>query len=101
VLPHAEEATDEERQPDSYVGSMADGVRQGDGKYTWSDGSSYTGPYVDGKKHGSGTLTFNDGSSYTGMFVHGQISGQGTMHFKNGVRRGARVPHTGKSGAFC
>jgi hypothetical protein len=85
VLSPAEDDADEERLPDNFVGTMEDGVRQGEGKYTWTDGSMYVGAYANGKKHGQGKLTLKDGSTYAGTFVNGQISGRGSMHFKNGA----------------
>jgi hypothetical protein len=66
VPPLQGEGDEEEKPPDSFVGTMVEGVRHGQGKYTWSNGCWYGGPYVDGFKHGDGTLTFPDGSKYKG-----------------------------------
>lgn len=81
-----EEGAEEGKRPDVFVGDMVEGVRDGHGVYTWSNGASYSGPYAVGKKHGKdGHLTLPDGASYKGTFVNGTIAGEGLMRYKNGV----------------
>ena len=46
----------------SYSGSFVDGVIEGDGTTSFSDGSSYVGQYLDGQRHGRGTFTACDGT---------------------------------------
>ena len=85
-----------------YEGEIADGVRSGNGTYTFSEGGSYAGKWAnnmrqgqgkmtlpngdvyDGeiyldKKHGRGKYTFSDGSVYEGDFVHGLREGIGRL----------------------
>ena len=40
--------------------------REGQGTYTWKNGSKYVGSWKNDKKDGKGTLTWNDGSKYDG-----------------------------------
>ena len=60
---------EEEKQPDTYEGSMVAGKREGQGKYTWSNGAVYEGSYSENKKHGKGKLTMPDKSVYEGGFT--------------------------------
>ena len=49
-----------------------------------SGGGTYVGEYVDGLKHGQGTYTYADGRQYVGEFKDGVFHGQGTMTYANG-----------------
>lgn len=42
---------------DSYEGSFKSGLPDGQGTYTWSNGSAYTGGFVKGLKEGKGIMT--------------------------------------------
>jgi hypothetical protein len=44
----------------------------GQGTYTWPDGTKYVGEWKDDKFHGQGTLTFADGEKYIGEFKDGK-----------------------------
>ena len=68
TFPAPSQAEDEDEKPaPTYAGSLDNGVRQGSGKYTWSDGAAFAGSYDKGLKQGFGTLTFADGSKYEGV----------------------------------
>ena len=63
-------------------------IPDGDGTFTYLDGSSYTGAWVSNQPHGSGTWTEHEGKkdaagmwmkTYVGDFVNGQPHGTGTM----------------------
>ncbi len=70
---------DEEEKPgDMYEGSMVAGKREGQGKYTWSNGAVYEGTYVDNKKQGKGKLMLPDKSVFDGT------SSMGRMHYVHG-----------------
>ena len=51
---------------EKYSGEYKDGLKHGQGTYTWNDGEKYEGEYKDGKKNGQGTYTWNDGGKYEG-----------------------------------
>ena len=51
----------------------------GQGTYTFSDGTQYVGKYRDGIGHGQGTLTFPDGRKYVGKFRDNNYNGQGAF----------------------
>lgn len=63
---------DEEEKPGAvYVGNLVEGVRNGRGKYIWSNGCFYDGQYEDGNKCGTGTMTFPGGGQYAGEHLQG------------------------------
>ena len=66
-----------------YVGEYKDGIPNGQGTITWSDGRKYVGEFKDGKKHGQGTYTWSDGGKYVGEFKDGEFW-NGTEYDKNG-----------------
>ena len=45
-----------------YVGEVTNGLPNGLGRTTYSDGDKYVGEFKDGEKHGQGTMTWTDGS---------------------------------------
>ncbi|TAF63927.1 MAG: hypothetical protein EAZ55_12530 [Cytophagales bacterium] len=63
---------------DVYVGQFANDKRNGFGTYTYADGTLYTGQWVNGEEHGQGTMTWPSGSTYTGNFDEGYRTGKGT-----------------------
>ena len=71
---------------DTYDGDLVDGVRTGNGVYTWADGNRYEGEFLDNFLHGQGVYTSILGLSYTGEFVRGQREGEGTLVWENGDR---------------
>ncbi len=68
----------------TYIGEVSNGVPNGQGTYTWSDGTKYVGEYKDGKIHGQGTVTFADGRRYVGQFKNEECDGQGTYTWSDG-----------------
>jgi hypothetical protein len=48
---------------------MKDGKREGQGKYTWSNGAIFEGQYAENKKNGKGKLMLPDKSVYEGNFA--------------------------------
>jgi len=63
---------------EKYEGEFKDGYRHGQGTYTWSDGEKYVGEFKDDKPNGKGTYTWSDGRKYVGEFEDGIKHGQGT-----------------------
>jgi len=41
-------------------------VRNGQGTFTYPDGTKYVGKFKDGKEHGQGTWTSPEGEKYVG-----------------------------------
>ena len=73
----------EKLQP-KYEGQVENGIPNGQGTVTSSDGSKYVGEYRDGNWNGQGTYTFNDGRKYVGNWIDGGQNGQGTLTSPNG-----------------
>jgi TolB-like protein len=68
-----------------YVGEWKDGLLNGQGTLTFSDGRKYVGEFKDGLPfNGQGTMTFPDGSKYVGEFKDGNFNGQGVLFKVNG-----------------
>ena len=57
-------------QCNRYVGQFSDGLRNGIGTFTFSNGARYHGEWRNNKKHGRGVYTFPDGRIYDGPFEH-------------------------------
>ena len=68
-----------------YNGDVEAGKRQGFGQYYCSvDKSSYKGFWKDGLKEGKGLLTFSNGAVYDGEFSKGLREGAGKMRYNSG-----------------
>ena len=57
---------------DKYVGEYKDGVRNGQGTYTWTNGQKYVGEWKDEKENGQGTMSLSNGEKYVGEFKDGR-----------------------------
>lgn len=68
----------------TYNGDWKDGLRSGQGKYTWNNGDVYTGAWLNDKRHGYGEYLWHDGSKYKGNYSHGIRSGYGVYYYSNG-----------------
>ena len=75
---------DDEDTDGKYLGEIRNGVPEGQGTLTSSNGEKYEGEWKEGEKHGQGTLTFPDGQKYVGEFHEGQPHGQGTETLPDG-----------------
>eukprot|EP00918_Siedleckia_nematoides_P052862 GHVU01115412.1.p1 GENE.GHVU01115412.1~~GHVU01115412.1.p1 ORF type:complete len:243 (+),score=43.25 GHVU01115412.1:142-870(+) len=53
---------------DDKQGPLADPIKNGTGKMTYSKGGSYDGEWKDGLPHGHGTKVYTNGDVYTGNF---------------------------------
>ena len=58
----------------------------GQGTYTYSDGSVYVGLWKNDKFNGQGTFTYSDGSVYVGQWENSQRYGQGTFTRPSGSK---------------
>ena len=72
---------------DTYVGEInANGQRQGQGTYTFRDGTTYVGTWQEDERQGQGTMTFPNGDTYVGGFANGKYYGQGTYTLHDGQK---------------
>ena len=69
-----------------YQGEMVNGVREGKGTYTFSNGDKYEGDWKNNQMEGKGVYYFKDGDKYDGDWVGGKKEGQGTYYFSNGAK---------------
>ena len=70
-----------------YVGAFKDGLWDGQGTYTFDEGSVgriYVGAFKEDKFNGQGTFTFGDGRKYVGAFKDNDLNGQGTLTYSDG-----------------
>ena len=70
----------------SYVGEFKNGLPDGLGTFTYSDGATYHGYFKVGKEHGFGTFRcWQHGSEYVGEFKNGEKDGKGLYTYPDGV----------------
>ena len=60
-----------------------DGIQNGQGTRTWSNGDKYVGEEKDGKRNGQGTYTYKDGRKFIGEWKNGE-KWNGTQYDKDG-----------------
>ncbi len=78
-------AADADGRTASYAGYFASDLREGEGTFTYADGSVYQGSFVKDKKEDvSGTLTLPNGDSYVGEFHEDRREGHGEYRYANG-----------------
>ena len=72
---------------ETYVGDFKDGVRHGNGKYTYGHGDIYEGEFRENLKHGIGKLIYQEKGE------EGAVTEKGIYHgyFESGVRHGEGV----------
>lgn len=68
----------------TYEGEYKNGVREGQGKITYSDGTIQTGKFLNGHMIGEGVMIYEDGSKYSGNFINYSQHGIGTLDFADG-----------------
>jgi len=73
----------DEKEDGKYEGEVENGLPNGQGTITWSNGEKYVGKYKDGKRNGQGTETFPDGQKYVGSWKDG-IKWNGIEYHKDG-----------------
>ena len=67
-----------------HVGQFKDGKFNGQGTYTWVNGDKYVGEFRDGNRSGQGTLTWVNGEKYVGEWKDSNRSGQGIIYSADG-----------------
>ncbi|CAM0953031.1 unnamed protein product [Alopecurus aequalis] len=70
----------------TYRGRCQEGVPEGKGRLTYSDGSFYDGLWRYGKRSGLGTLYYSNGDVFHGTWRDGVIHGKGWYYFHSGDR---------------
>ena len=69
----------------SYEGSWMNGLRHGEGKVVYADGSTYEGSWKNGLRYGEGKMVCADGSTYEGSWKNGCRHGEGKVVYSNGL----------------
>ena len=63
-----------------YIGQFKNGLRNGKGKYYYSNGNiKYEGDYINGKAEGNGKYIWKNGEYYIGQFKNGLRNGKGNI----------------------
>ena len=72
-----------------YEGHYLNGKFDGQGTFTFADGTKYVGEFIGGKKDGQGTFTWSSGEfagdKYVGEYKDDKRHGQGTYTFADGT----------------
>eukprot|EP01084_Bolivina_argentea_P277362 473488_1 len=66
----------------TYEGEWSMNIRNGHGKFTYSDGSQYEGAWADDCRNGKGTYMYATGDSYCGEYINGKREGEGIYTYK-------------------
>ena len=75
---------DAEAPADVFVGTLAAGLREGKGKYTFASGASFDGEYAANQRQGMGTMLYADGGKYAGEWAKDKFHGAGTYTYPSG-----------------
>ena len=67
-----------------YEGEFNDGLKQGEGVYTWDNGDRYEGRFAEDRPDGRGKYQFANGDAYEGEVKAGVIVGRGSYTTKAG-----------------
>jgi hypothetical protein len=67
-----------------YEGEFNEGLKQGEGTYTWENGDRYQGRFASDRPDGRGKYQFANGDTYEGEVQLGVIVGRGSYASKNG-----------------
>ena len=78
--------SEEQEDGRKFEGYLVDGVKEGYGKLTYSDGAYYEGNFKEDKMHGKGTLYYGpDKPAYDGEWICDQFHGKGSLYNENPV----------------
>lgn len=67
-----------------YIGNFLNGIRDGKGIFTFSNGNEYIGNFKNNKSNGVGRMKYNNGDEYLGNWVYGKKDGLGIYTWKDG-----------------
>ena len=62
-----------------YEGDLVEGIREGNGIYTWNDGHVYMGEWKNGERNGPGGMTYPNGDVYEGFWLNNKRNGKGKL----------------------
>ena len=68
----------------TYKGQFKNGLKEGQGLYSWPDGAWYDGQFQSDRENGFGTYHFSNGDEYIGNFFNGRLHGNGTYTWASG-----------------
>ena len=71
-----------------YTGQWRAARREGEGTFTWADGSKYVGTWSSNLKEGHGELTLTSGDTYVGQFKQDKKHGRGRFCWGEGPWKG-------------
>lgn len=69
-----------------YLGTVKDGMANGNGMALWETGSMYNGGWLNNKRNGHGSFIWQDGETYNGDYKNDKREGNGTYVFVNGEK---------------
>jgi len=78
-------------------GKSKNGLPQGKGSISWSDGTTYVGNFDNGSLSGEGVMTYPSGAKFDGIFSNGGNMERGTYSFKDGSKFVGEFMANGKS----
>ena|SRR3712207_231853 len=67
-----------------YIGNFVNGIREGKGTYTYSNGNEYIGNFKGNKSNGVGRMKYINGDEYLGNWSDGKKEGTGIYTWENG-----------------
>lgn len=67
-----------------YIGNFVNGVREGRGSFTFSNGNEYIGNFKANKSDGIGRIKYNNGDEYLGNWIDGRKEGLGIYTWSDG-----------------
>lgn len=71
---------------DTYCGKKtSDNLRNGTGKYVWTNDNAYSGDWSEGERTGKGLFIWANGDQFQGDFKKEKITGLGKYYFTDGV----------------
>lgn len=73
-------------------------MKQGQGHYTWPDGSTYDGEWVQNDLQGYGSYKWADNRLYHGTWFKNQMHGQGIYIYADGIRYDGQYEEDKKEG---
>lgn len=69
---------------DTYVGDFVNGLKEGQGVYTFINTDKYTGEWKNNKQHGIGKTEYAKNEKYYGRYEDGKRNGEGVYNYSNG-----------------
>lgn len=69
---------------DTYEGEFKNGMKHGQGTYTYRNAATYVGEFKNDMRNGQGTFEFFDGDKYEGEWKNDKRHGQGTWTYAMG-----------------